>query len=97
MNMNDLMMQAKEMQSRVSAAQDQLKAMSVKGLAGGGLAIVEMSGTYELKKLTLNPDLAHEDIATIEQVITAAFNDAKKKAEVLIDKTMSTATSDLNL
>jgi len=57
------------------------------------LVIVEMTGKYDLGKLTLSPDLLKEDLATVTALITAAFNDAKSKADDLIDKVMSAATA----
>ncbi|MGI5845588.1 MAG: YbaB/EbfC family nucleoid-associated protein [Alphaproteobacteria bacterium] len=97
MDMKALMEQAKQLQSKVSDAQNQLEKSSVKGIAGNGLAIVEMSGKYDLIKLTLSPDLIKEDIETITALISAAFNDAKSKADDLIDKVMSSATAGMPL
>ena len=93
MDMKALMEQAKQLQSKVSDAQNQLEKSSVKGIAGNGLTIVEMSGKYDLIKLTLSPDLIKEDMETITALISAAFNDAKSKADDLIDKVMSSATA----
>jgi DNA-binding YbaB/EbfC family protein len=97
MDMNQLMQQAKELQSKVAEAQDKLGTMSVKGIAGGGMAITEMSGKYDLLGLTLNPDLLKEDVSTIQTVIMASFNDAKSKADALIDKVMSSATAGIDM
>lgn len=97
MDMKALIEQAKQLQSKVSDAQNQLEKSSVKGIAGNGLAIVEMSGKYDLIKLTLSPDLIKEDIETITALISAAFNDAKSKADDLIDKVMSSATAGMPL
>jgi DNA-binding YbaB/EbfC family protein len=97
MDMKSLMEQAKQLQGKVAAAQDQLGATSVKGIAGNGLVIVEMTGKYDLVKLTLNPDLLKEDLETMTALITAAFNDAKAKADDLIDKVMSVATAGMPL
>ena len=97
MDMKALMEQAKQLQGKVAAAQDQLGKSSVKGIAGNGLVIVEMTGKYDLSKLTLNPDLMKEDLETITALITAAFNDAKAKADDLIDKVMSAATAGMPL
>ena len=93
MDMKALMEQAKQLQSKVSDAQEQLGKTSVKGIAGNGMAIVEMSGKYDLIKLTLNPDLVKEDLGTMTALISAAFNDAKTKADDLIDRVMSAATA----
>jgi DNA-binding YbaB/EbfC family protein len=97
MDMKNLMEQAKQLQGKVAAAQDQLGKSSVKGIAGNGLVIVEMSGKYDLIKLTLNPALMKEDPDTMTALITAAFNDAKAKADDLIDKIMSVATAGMPL
>ena len=93
MEINDLMAQAKQLQGKVAAAQQQLGAAVVKGIAGNGLAIVDMNGKYDLVKLTLNPNLLNEDLATITSVIEAAFRDAKSKTDDLIDKVMGEATA----
>lgn len=93
MDMKALMEQAKQLQSKVSDAQEQLGNTSIKGIAGNGLVIVEMSGKYDLIKLTLNPDLVKEDLNTMTALIAAAFNDAKTKADDLIDRVMSAATA----
>jgi len=93
MDMKALMEQAKQLQGKVAAAQEQLGKTTVKGIAGNGLVIVEMSGKYDLIKLTINPDLMKEDLDTVTAMITAAFNDAKSKADALIDKVMGDATA----
>ena len=93
MDMQALMEQAKQLQGKVAAAQEALGKTTVKGIAGNGLCIVEMSGKYDLIKLTINPDLLKEDLETVTAMITAAFNDAKAKADALIDKVMGEATA----
>jgi len=93
MDMKSLMEQAKSLQTKVAAAQETLGHMSVKGIAGNGLVIVEMSGKYDLLKLTIHPDLLKEDLATLTAMVTAAFNDAKAKADAAIDKVMGEATA----
>ena len=97
MDMKALMEQAKQLQGKVSAAQDQLGKSTVKGISGNGMVIVEMTGKYDLVKLTLNPSLMKEDLETITALITAAFNDAKSKADDLIDNVMSAATAGMPL
>lgn len=93
MDMGSLMEQAKQLQSKVAAAQDKLAKTSIKGIAGDGQCIVEMSGKYDLLNLTISPDLLKQDSAYVVEVISAAFNDAKAKADVTIDKIMGDATA----
>jgi nucleoid-associated protein EbfC len=93
MDMGSLMEQAKQLQSKVAAAQDMLAKTSIKGIAGNGLCIVEMSGKYDLLNLTISPELLKQDVSSVTGVILAAFNDAKAKADVTIDKIMGDATA----
>ena len=97
MDMNALMKQAKELQEKVAAAQATLAEMSIKGIAGNGLAIVELDGKYNLRKLTLAPELSKESPADVAAIISAAFNDAKAKVDATIDKVMGDATGGMNL
>ena len=93
MEMQDLMAQAKQLQDKVAAAQALLDKTSVKGIAKNGLCIVDMSGKYDLIKLTIAPELLKQDLATVTEIISAAFKDAKAKADATIDKVMGEATA----
>jgi len=97
MEMQDLMAQAKQLQDKVAAAQALLDKTSVKGIAGKGLVIVEMSGKYDLIKLTIAPELLKQDLAAVTETIAEAFRDAKAKADAAIDKIMGEATAGMPL
>ena len=97
MDMNKLMQQAKELQTKVADAQAQLSETTVKGIAAGGLAIAELDGKYNLRKLTLAPDLMKEALDDIAAIISAAFTDAKDKVDTLVDKVMGDATGGMQL
>lgn len=97
MDMGSLMEQAKQLQSKVAAAQDKLAKTSIKGIAGNGQCIVEMSGKYDLLNLTISPELLKSGAAHLTQVIMDAFADAKSKADATIDKVMGDATAGMPL
>jgi len=97
MDIGALMKQAKELQAKVAAAQAVLAGMSLKGIAESGLAIAELDGKYNLKKLTLAPDLMKESPERAAAVISAALGDAKAKADAAIDKIMGEATGGVDL
>ncbi|MDR1826117.1 MAG: YbaB/EbfC family nucleoid-associated protein, partial [Rickettsiales bacterium] len=65
MDMDTLMKQAREMQEKVTAAQEMLAEMSVKGIAGNGFVIVELDGKYNLRKLTISPELKNNPVDDI--------------------------------
>ena len=93
MDMETLMAQAKQLQDKVAAAQELLGKTKIKGIAGDGLCIVDMSGKYDLLNLTISPDLLKQDLKTVTETIASAYNDAKAKADVTIDKIMGEATA----
>jgi DNA-binding YbaB/EbfC family protein len=97
MEMKDLLKQAHELQEKVTAAQEALAEMSIKGIAGNGLVIVELDGKYNMRKLTLHPDLMKETAADAAALVLSAFMDAKKKVDATIDRVMGEATGGMQL
>lgn len=97
MDMNELMAQAQQLQDKVAAAQDLLAQTTVKGLAGAGDCIVEMSGKYDLLKLTIKPEILANGADSVAQTVFAAFQDAKSKADAVIDRVMGEATAGMPL
>ncbi len=93
MDMDALMAQAAELQNKVAVAQDQLAKTVVKGIAQNGACIVDMTGKYDMVKLTVHPDVLAGGASAVESAVMAAYMDAKQKADVLIDKIMGDATA----
>lgn len=97
MDMESLMAQAAELQQKVSAAQDKLAKTTVRGIANGGAAIVEMTGKYDLLSLKLREDIAGRSANEISEIVLAALRDAKAKADAIIDSVMGDATAGMPL
>ncbi len=97
MNFDDMLAQAKDLQARVGAVQDDLANITVKGLAGNGACIVELTGKYDIVDVTISPDAMKNDAETLSKIVAQAFSDAKAKADAIIDKKMSAATAGVNL
>ena len=97
MEMNDLMAQAQRLQNKVAAAQEKLANTTVRGIANGGACIVEMTGKYDLKSLKLRDDISCRSADEISQIVLSALQDAKTKADKIIDDVMSDATAGLPL
>ncbi len=77
-----LMGKVKEMQAKMQEMQDGLSELLVTGQSGGGLVKVTLNGKGEMKSLSVDPSLIKPDEAEIlEDLILAAHNDAKSKAE----------------
>lgn len=97
MDFNEMMAQAKDLQARVSAAQDSLDDVLVKGLAGNGAVIIEMTGKYNITKIIISDDAMKNNAETLAKIVQEAFQDAKTKADAVIEKSLSEATKGINL
>ncbi len=93
MDMEALMAQAAELQGKVNAAQEQLAKSVVKGIAENGACIVDMTGKYDLIKMTIRPEVLAAGADAVAEIVSAAYRDAKHKADVLIDQVMGAATA----
>lgn len=93
MNINQLMKQAQVMQKEM---QEEIASKQYIGKSGGGLVTVSMSGSGEMLKASLDPSLlkAYEK-EMLEDLIVAAHNDAKAKADEDSKSNMSNAFGDL--
>lgn len=96
-----LMKQAKEMQAKMEAAQAQVADTEATGRSGGGLVEVTLAGGGNMKSLTLDPTLlgssADDDREMLEDLIVAAYQDAKVKLDQAAAETMKSAMGDIPL
>ncbi|MEQ8441010.1 MAG: YbaB/EbfC family nucleoid-associated protein [Alphaproteobacteria bacterium] len=81
-NLGAMMKQAQEMQTRMQEMQAELENLEVEGSSGGGMVRVVATGKGELRRLTIDPSLVDpEDKEVMEDLIVAAVNDAKMRAD----------------
>ena len=91
-----LMKQAQAMQQKLQDAQAELENVEVEGTAGGGVVTVKVSGKGTLKAISIDPSLMNADEKEIlEDLIVAAMNDARGKADRAAQDKMSTVTAGL--
>ena len=95
MDMETLMAQAQDLQSKISAAQDDLAQKRVKGIAGDGMVVIDMTGKYDIISVNINPNALSLDATRLSQIVADAYKDAKNKADILIEKTMSAITGNM--
>lgn len=90
MNIQQMMKQAQAMQKKVEKMQDELSTKEFSGNAGGDMVSATVNGKGELLKLSIKPEVVDpEDISMLEDLVIAAFNDAKKKSEDASSSMMS--------
>ena len=92
-----LMKQAKQMQTNMKKAQDELAKIEVEGQAGSGMVKVVMTCAYEVRRVTLDDSMMGDDKEMLEDLIVAAVNDAVKKAAATSKEKMSGFGAGLNL
>ena len=93
-----MMKQAKELQEKMQQMQDEISAMEIEGSSGAGLVTVVMTGKSEMKRIHIDPSLMKPDEAEIvEDLIVAAVNDARAKAEAALAERMQQMTGGLSL
>lgn len=93
-----MMKAAQEMKGRMEEFQSKVAEMTIEGRSGGGLVTVTLTGKGELKGLKIDPSLFKEDdVSVLEDLIIAAHNDAKGKAEYEMNAKMQEMTAGLPL
>ena len=93
MNMNNLMKQAQRMQRQMQEQQEALEASEFTGTSGGGAVTAVVSGKKELKSLKLSPEVVDpEDVEMLEDLITAALNEAFRQVDEKSEASMAKFT-----
>lgn len=97
-NMQQLMKQAQKLQADMEKAQASLKDEIVEASAGGGMVKVKMTGEMELKEVKIDPAAVDpEDVEMLEDMVTAAINEAARSAQELASSKMGGITGGLGL
>ena len=97
-NLGQMMKQAQEMQAKMAEMQEKLGELEVTGAAGGGMVTVTLSGKSDMRRIKIDPALVNADeVEVLEDLIVAAFNDAKVKVEAAVSEKMSELTGGLEL
>jgi len=98
MDLMKMMKQAQEIQGRMQKMQEELAGLEVEGQSGAGLVKFKLNGKLEARGLKIDPSLVKpEDVEMLEDLIIAAFQDAKAKAEAEAQAKMREATGGLAL
>lgn len=74
--------QAKMLQQQFSQMQEKMLSAEATGSAANGLVTITLAGDHELKNIAIKPECVDpEDVEGLQDLIKAAYNDAKKKLE----------------
>jgi len=97
-NLGQMMKQAQEMQERMAQVQAELEAVEMTGASGGGMVSATVNGKGSLRRIKIDPGLVDPaEVAVLEDLIVAAVNDARAKAEAYMASEMAKLTGGLKL
>jgi hypothetical protein len=96
--MNQLFKQAQQMQKKMQEMQEKSESLTQEGTAGGGMVTATVNGKGQLQSVKIDPSIVNkDDVEMLEDLVIAAFNDAKNKIDERISKEMSGITGGLNI
>ena len=82
MNINQLMKEAKKMQSDMEKSQEELAAKEFEATAGGGAVAVKVSGDKVLKEITIKKEVVDpDDVEMLQDLILSCVNEALRKVD----------------
>ena len=96
-NFSDMLSKAKDMQEKMKKAQEEIKNIQVEGVSGGNLVKVVLSGDYDLKSIVISENAKKESQEIINDLIIAAYNNAKENLKKKSAEELSKVTGGLNL
>ncbi|MBP0979170.1 MAG: YbaB/EbfC family nucleoid-associated protein [Oscillospiraceae bacterium] len=97
-SVNNMLKQAQKMQAQMSQIQEDLNNQEFVGSAGGGAVNITILGSKIVKSVKISPEIVEKDeIEMLEDLITAAFNQAVENAENESNKRLSSVTGNLSI
>jgi DNA-binding YbaB/EbfC family protein len=92
------MKQAQKLQSKMAEMQEELGRRTVSAQAGGGMVEATVNGRQELVSLRIDPEVANpDDIEMLQDLITAAINEALNRSRDMVAQEMSKLTGGLQI
>ena len=97
-NMQSMIKQAQKMQEDMAALQEDLDAREYEIKAGGGAVCVKINGKLEVSNIEIDPDVVDpDDVETLQDILTAAVNEAIKTVNDTNSNEMGKITGNLNM
>ena len=94
---NKILDKAKELQSKMKESQEKIKKINVTGISGGDAVKITLNGDGELIELDISPEILKEDKTIVEDLIKAAFNNAKSQLKTKTSEEIFKATGGIDI
>jgi len=97
-NLGQMMKQAQQMQQRMAEMQAESERALMTGASGGGMVSITLNGKGELKQLKIDPQLlVPDDVEVLEDLLVAAYNDARAKIDAFSTEQLAKVTGGMPL
>jgi DNA-binding YbaB/EbfC family protein len=96
-NIGNMMKQAQALQANMQKVQAEIAQMEVTGESGGGMVKVTINGKHEARRVQIEPAVLAEGQEMLEDLMTAAINDAVHKLEAASQTRMASVMGGLQL
>jgi DNA-binding YbaB/EbfC family protein len=94
----DLMKQAQKMQQEMGKVQEESKKKTIEATSGGGMVTVTANGAMEIISIKIERDVVNpDDIEMLQDLISAAVNEALRRAQQMVSDDMSKISSGMNI
>ena len=98
MNFGNMMKQAQKMQAKMAQVQEELKNEVLETSAGGGMVKVTITGDMQVRSIVIDPAaIDPDDAEMLQDLVTAAVNEAVRSAQELAASRMGEVTNGVNI
>ena len=98
MGFGNLARMAQQMQAEMARVQGELETMQLEGTAGGGAVSAVVTGKQELVSVTIDPSVVDpDDVEMLQDLVTAAVNDALRRARETAEQKLSAVTGGMRI
>src|SRR6056297_2980205 len=97
-NMGKMMKQAQQLQNKIQKLQEEMADKTIETSAGGGMVRVVANGRQEIVSITIEKEVVDpEDVEMLQDLITAAVNDALSQSQKMVSEEMNKLTGGINI
>ncbi len=97
-NMNKLMKQAQQLQTKMTQLQEEMAEKTIEATAGGGMVKVVANGKQQVVSVQIEKEVVDpEDVEMLQDLIVAAVNEALSRSQAMVNEEMSKLTGGMNI
>lgn len=94
----DILKQAQALQSKISKVQEEVQKKTVEASSGGGMVTAIVNGKLQVQSIRIEPSVFESsDREMLEDLVTAAVNEAIRKAQQMVAEEMGKVTGGLQI